>query len=152
MNKDTKNLTAIYYTIQIFLSIVLWIAFTVNHPLRNVTNTTLRYGFSILFITLLYLLLGYITMLARHTFLKHNFDAFRMMSIVILFNTLSALIYYLTYDVLAFNTLNIISVMLNFPSYLFLLLTPLSILNLGVIVVLAPFSFTLGLLIRQTHH
>ncbi len=152
MNKDTKNLTAIYYTIQIFLSIVLWIAFTVNHPLRNVTNTTLRYGFSILFITLLYLLLGYITMLARHTFLKHNFDAFRMMSIVILFNTLSALIYYLTYDVLAFNTLNIISVMFNFPGYLFLLLTPLSILNLGVIVVLAPFSFTLGLLIRQTHH
>ena len=152
MNKDTKNLITIYYTIQLFFSMVLWIAFTVNHPLRNVTNSTLRYGLSILFISLLYLLLGYITMLARHTFLKQNTDAFRMMSIVILFNALSALIYYLTYDVLAFNTLNIISVMLNFPGYLFLLLNPLSILNLVVIVLLAPFSFTLGLLIRQTHH
>lgn len=152
MSKDTKNLTLVYYTIQLFFSVVLWIAFTFNHPLRNITNTTLKYGLSILFITLLYLLLGYITMLARHTFLKYNSDAFRVMTIIILINALSALIFYLTYNVLAFRTLNIISVMLNFPGYLFLLLKPLSILNLGVIVVLAPFSFTLGLLIRQTHH
>ncbi|MCD8574098.1 MAG: hypothetical protein LRY28_01055 [Erysipelotrichaceae bacterium] len=141
-----------YYAIQILFSVVLWIAFTVNHPLRNVTNATLRYGLSILFISLLYLFLGYITMLARHTFLKNNSDAFRMMTIIILINALSAIIFYLTYNVLVFRSLNIVSIMLNFPGYLFLLLKPLSILNLGVIVVLAPFSFTLGLLIRQTHH
>lgn len=152
MKKDIYNLILTYLFIQVLYSLVLWIAFTTSHPLRFLPSSYLRFGLSVLFITLTYMLLGYFAMLARSKFLKEAHDASKSMLIMMVMNALSAIIYYFTLQVRYLSWLNDLAIVFNFPGYLFLTLEPMSLLNLLVIVILPPFSYMIGLLIRQTHH
>jgi hypothetical protein len=152
MKKDVINLIVTYVFIQIIFSVVLWMAFTTNHPLRALPSIYLRFGLSILFISLSYMLLGYFAMLSRAKFLKEAHDASKSMSIIMLINALSAIIYYLTTPILYLSWLKNFMLVFNFPSYLFLTLEPMTTLNLSIIVILPPFAYMIGLLIRQVHH
>jgi hypothetical protein len=152
MKKDIANLIITYLIIQVVYSLVLWMAFTTNHPLRSLPSEYLRFGLSVLFITMTYMLLGYFAMLSRAKFLKDAQDASKSMVVIMIINCLSAVIYYITLPILYLSWLNDLVTAVNFPGYLFLTLEPMTTLNLAVIVILPPFAYMIGLLIRQTHH
>jgi hypothetical protein len=152
MKNDIYNLIITYLFIQVVYSLVLWIAFTTSHPLRFLPSTYLRFGLSVLFITLTYMLLGYFAMLSRAKFLKEAHDASKSMMLIMVLNGLSALVYYFTSPILYLSWLKDLVTAFNFPGYLFLTLEPMTLLNLLMIVILPPFAYMIGLLIRQTHH
>jgi len=152
MRRDSVNLLISYAFIHGLGSFITWILFTTNHPLRALPSTNLRYGLSIIFIILIYMVVGYLTMLARSKFLKYLSDAFKTMGVIIFINLISAIVFWMTSLVISLDWLNILASSINFPGYLFLFNPPVSILNLSMIIVLPPFAYTMGLLIRQTHH
>jgi uncharacterized membrane protein len=152
MKDDVKRLLISYTIIHGLGSLISWIMFTSNHPFRELPSENLRYGISVIFIILIYLLMGYITMLARAKFLKSTEDAFHFTGIIIGLNLFSAIIYWIGSSQLALEWMKVVAVIINFPGYLFLLTSNLSLLNLSMIVILPPLSYMLGLLIRQAHH
>jgi len=152
MKEDVKKLLVSYTIIHGLGSLISWIMFTTNHPFRLIPSENLRYGISVVFIILIYMGMGYITMLARAKFLKSLEHAFYFTGIIIGVNLLSAVIFWIGTSQLALNWMKAFAKMLNFPGYLFLLNPGLSILNLSMIILLPPLAFMIGLLIRQVHH
>lgn len=152
MNDDVQRLTISYGIIHSLGSFISWILFTSNHPLRALASENLRFGVSVIFIILIYLVMGYLTMLARSKFLKSSVHAFQSTGIIIAVNVISACLFWIGSSQLSLQWLNLFALIVNYPGYLFLLTQPLTLLNLSMIVILPPFSFMIGLLIRQVHH
>lgn len=152
MKDDVVRLTISYVIIHSIGSFISWILFTSNHPLRSLASENLRYGVSVIFIILIYLLMGYITMLARAKFLKSSVHAIQSLGIIVGVNVISAILFLIGSSQLSLQWLNLFALSVNYPGYLFLLTQPLTLLNLSMIIILPPFSFMIGLLIRQVHH
>lgn len=152
MKNDSKNLLTVYYVTHLLFSLVFWLAFTSNHPLRTIFSIEIRQAMSSLFTSSVYFSFGYLAMLGRSRFLKDPFKAVEMMGLVLLVNILSAVIYFLTRSTLSLFWLRNISLALNYPSFLLLLADPLLPLNLAVIAMIPPFSYLIGLLLRQIYH
>jgi hypothetical protein len=152
MKDDVLRLTISYGIIHGLGSLISWILFTSNHPLRSLASENLRYGLSVIFIILIYMVMGYITMLARAKFLKSTVDAFHFTGIILGVNLLSAILFWIGSSQLSLQWLNVFALSVNFPGYLFLLTLPITLLNLSMIIILPPFSYMIGLLIRQAHH
>lgn len=152
MKKDVKALLIAFLIIQGLGSFISWILYTSNHPFRLITSDNLRYGLSVIFIIFIYMVMGYLTMLARAKFLKSTIYAFQSTGIIVIVNIISAIMFWIGSSQLSLQWLELVAVTINFPGYLFLLTPSLSLLNLSMIVILPPFSFMIGLLIRQEHH
>ncbi len=152
MKDDVKRLLISYAIIHGLGSLISWIMFTSNHPFRELPSEYLRYGISVIFIILIYMSMGYITMLARAKFLKTMDHAFHSTGIIIGLNLFSAILFWIGSSQLSLEWLKVFALTINFPGYLFLLIQNLSLLNLSMIVILPPFSYMIGLLIRQVHH
>ena len=152
MKEDVKRLLVSYAIIHGLGSLISWIMFTSNHPFRELPSENLRYGISVIFIIFIYMFMGYITMLARAKFLKSTDHAFHSTGIIIAANLFSAIVYWVGSSQLALIWMKVPALFINFPGYLFLLTQNLSLLNLSMIIILPPFSYMIGLLIRQAHH
>lgn len=152
MKEDVKKLLVSYIIIHGLGSLISWIMFTSNHPFRSIPSENLRYGISVVVIILIYMIIGYMTMLARSKFLKSLEFAFHFAGIIIGVNLLSAVIFWIGASQLALNWMKAFAMIINFPGYLFLLNPEVSLLNLSMIIILPPLAFMIGLLIRQVHH
>lgn len=152
MSKDRKNVVTVYYLLHCVLSIVLWLVFTTNHPLRSLNPSLLRQGLSVILLIFIYFCFGYIAMLVRSQFLKNPFDAVKAMLWILVINSVSAVIVVLTHSVLSFSWLTYGARVVNFPAYLFLFVDQLMVLNVAMIAVIPPLSYLFGLLLRQIYY
>lgn len=152
MTKDSKNIVLGYYTLHVMLSIIFWLVFTTNHPLRAVSPLLLRQGVSVFVLILIYFCFGYLAMLVRSHFLKNPFIAVKSMLMIFGINTISAITVIMTHSVLSLSWLSIVARMLNYPAFLFLFIDHMMLLNGLIIALIPPLAYLIGLLLRQIYY